>query len=508
MSAGTRLFCDDLETVPRRDDPLILVTGASGYVGGRLVPELLARGYRVRAMFRNCQSPCPRSWKGVEVAYADCRDPDQLRHALRRVDVAYYLIHSMAVRGEDFETPDLHSASTFRSLAAESGVQRIVYLGALHGEKGRVSPHLRSRLRVEEVLAEGPVPTTTLRAGIIVGSGSASFEMIRSIVARHRFVPIVRAFRCLCQPIAIRDVLKYLVGVLEVPETSGRTFDIGGPAVLTYRQMLADCAAAMGRRIHVAYVPDLWPGFVAWWLSMVSAVPRGIASALLASLQCDVVCRDDSIRRWLGFRSIPFREAVQRALLREALDDVPTRWADASLGITAGSDLAGALVNRRLRRLGATRPVEAPPERVFDRLARIGGDHGWLHADWAWRLRGRLDSLLGGVGLKRGRRSRSELRTGDTVDFWRVEDLSPGRRLLLRSEMRTPGSAWLEFRLRPGADGETIVRVEAYYLPQGAWGLLYWYILLPAHHYLFHGMLRRLAREMDPAPTRSREAEP
>jgi len=467
-------------------------------VGGRLVTELLARGYRVRVMFRSPQVPCPRSWKAADVTYADSRDAHQLRQALRRVDVAYYLIHSLAVRGRDFETPDLVAASTFRAVAAESGLKRIIYLGALRGEGGKMSQHLRSRFRVEEVLCEGPVPTTALRAGVVVGSGSASFEMIRSMAAHHRFLPIVRAFRYRCQPIAIRDVMKYLVGTLERPETTGRAFDIGGPEALTYREMLLECASAMGRKVRVANVPDLWPGFVAWWLSMATPVPRRIASALLASLRCDVVCRDDSIRRYLDFPLIPFREAVHRALRREFLDDVPTRWADASLGIPVGGALTEALVSKRLRQLHTTRRLHAAPERVFERIVRIGGAEGWLHANWAWRLRGRLDALLGGVGLKRGRRSRSELRRGDTVDFWRVEDVVPDRRLLLRSEMRTPGDAWLEFRIQPEEEGGTLMRVGAFYAARGLWGSVYWYALFPVHHYLFRGMLRQLARELGP----------
>ncbi|MHC4547599.1 MAG: SDR family oxidoreductase [Planctomycetota bacterium] len=490
--SGPRLFCDDLGTEPLDSDPLILVTGASGYIGGRLAPELLARGYRVRAMFRHPQTPYARLWKGVEAVYADCLDADQLRRAVRRVDIAYFLIHSLAVRRRDFETPDLQAASTFRGVAAECGVKRIIYLGALHGEGDDVSTHLRSRSRVEEILAEGPVPVTTLRAGVIVGSGSASFEMIRSMAARHHFLPIVRAFRYRCQPIAVRDVMKYLVGALEVPETAGRAFDIGGPDALTYREMLLECAGALGRKVRTWYVPDLWPGFVAWWLSMATPVPRRIAAALLASLRCDVVCREEGIRAWFDFRLIPFHEAVLRALRREALDDVPTRWADASLGIPPGSSLAGALAGRPLRRFCATRLVDAAPERVFARVVRIGGAEGWLHANWAWRLRGFLDRLGGGVGLKRGRRSRSELRPGDTVDFWRVEAIDPVHRLLLRSELRAPGEAWLQFLLEPRLRGGTLIRLEAYFRPRGLWGHLYWGLLLPGRAYLFKGMLRRL----------------
>ncbi|MFQ5845330.1 MAG: DUF2867 domain-containing protein, partial [Planctomycetota bacterium] len=453
---------------------------------------LLARGYRVRAMFRSARLPYPRSWRGVEAVYADSLDPAGLRHALRRVEVAYYLIHSLAVHGRDIETPDLRAASNFRAVAAECGVKRIISLGALRAEGRDVSVHLRSRVRVEEVLGEGPVPVTTLRAGIVVGSGSASFEMIRSMVTRHRFLPIVRAFGCRCQPIAVRDVMKYLVGVLEIPGTAGGTFDVGGPQALTYRQMLLDCARAMHRKVHVAYVPDLWPGFVAWWLSMATPVPRRIAASLLASLRCDVVCRDDAIRRWLDFRLIPFAEAVQRALRREALDDVPTRWADASLGLPAGSTLAAVVTDLRLRLTSSKRLMEAAPVRVFARVVRIGGAEGWWHAEWAWRLRGTLDRLLGGVGLRRGRRSRSELRPGDTVDFWRVEAVEPARRLLLRSEMRAPGRAWLQFLLEPREGGGTLVRLEAFFLPRGLWGRLYWGILLPVHRLLFRGMLRRL----------------
>ncbi|MHC4934346.1 MAG: NmrA family NAD(P)-binding protein, partial [Planctomycetota bacterium] len=360
-----RLFCDDLATHPLPGAPLVLVTGASGYAGGRLVPELLARGYRVRAMFRRAQVPYPRTWKGVEVVYADCLDPHQMRRALDRVEYAYYLIHSMAVRRSDFETPDLTAASTFRTVAAECGVRRIIYLGALRGKGREESVHLRSRRRVEEILAEGRVPVTTLRAGVIVGSGSASFEMIRSMVARHRFLPIVRAFRYRCQPIAIRDIVKYLVGTLETPQTAGRALDIGGPEPLTYRQMLQECANAMGRRVRVIYVPNLWPGFVAWWLSMTTPVPRSIAKALLTSLRCDVVCSEQTIRQWLDFPLIPFVEAVERALRREALDEVTTRWADASLGIATRSTLAKAMADGSLRRMSATRLVDVSPDRVF-----------------------------------------------------------------------------------------------------------------------------------------------
>ena len=492
--SAPRLYCDDLETTPLPDRPRILVTGASGYVGGRLVPELLARGYRVRALFRDPRAPYPRTWKGVEVAHADCSRPHEIREALRGVHAAYYLVHSLGVGSKDFETPDLLAASTFRAAAAECGVSRIIYLGALRGRAGRESVHLRSRLRVEETLAEGAVPVTTLRAGVIVGSGSASFEMIRSMVARHRVLPVVRAFRHRCQPIAVRDVLKYLVGALETPATKGLSFDIGGPGVLTYREMLEQCALVLRRKVHVFFVPDLWPGFVAWRLAMATPVPRRIAAALLASLSCDVVCGEEEIRRWLGFRLIPFAEAVQRALRREACDDVPTRWADASLGIAWGESLVGAISDPSLRRLEASRRLAEAPGQVFARLVRIGGDAGWFHANWAWRLRGALDRLLGGVGLERGRRSRTELKPGDTVDFWRVEEIVEGRRLLLRSEMRAPGEAWLEFVLDPEASDRTHLRVTAFFRPRPVWGRLYWSLLLPIHVYMFHGMLGRLAQ--------------
>jgi len=372
-------------------------------------------------------------------------------------------------------------------------VQRIYYVGALRSSRSdRVSMHLRSRHRVEQVLSEGEVPVTCLRAGVIVGSGSASFEMIRGMVAQSGVLPVVKQFRSRCQPIAIRDMLKYLVGVMETPETTGLSFDVGGPEDLTYEEMMRGCARVLGRKLRIVYVPDLWRGFVAWWLSLATPVPRRIALALLDSLHCNVTCREDTIRRWLDFRRIPYEEAVARALRREALDDVPTRWSDASLGIPGGPPLAHALPDPRLRRYRAARRIQAAPERVYDRLVRIGGDQGWLHAHWAWSLRGKLDRLLGGVGLRRGRRSRTELCRGDVLDFWRVEEVVPARLLLLRSEMRMPGEAWLSFVLEVHDKRECDLKMVAYFRPRGLGGRLYWYALLPAHWFILRGLLRRL----------------
>ncbi|TQF01157.1 SDR family oxidoreductase [Kitasatospora acidiphila] len=478
-----------------------LVTGATGYIGGRLVPELLAQGHTVRCLVRAPQRLRDQPWRPrVDTATGDVTRPDTLTEAFDGIDVAYYLVHSLS-SGPTFEATDREAARAFSAAAAAAGVTRIVYLGGLTPAgvpERELSPHLRSRSEVGRLLRDSGVPTAELRAAVIIGSGSASFEMLRHLTERLPAMVTPRWVSTRIQPIAVRDVLRYLVGAAHLPPDVNRGFDIGGPEVLTYRRMMERYAriAELPRRVIVP-VPVLTPRLSSHWVGLVTPVPNAIARPLVESLRYEVVCGEHDIARWLPDPEgglIGFDQAVALALRRIKDADVATRWSCASLPGAPSDPLptdphwAGGSLYQDVRERG----VAAPPAAVWQVVEGIGGDNGWYSFPLAWALRGWLDRMVGGVGLRRGRRDPARLRVGDSLDFWRVEEVEPGRLLRLRAEMRLPGLAWLELSVASDGAGGTHYRQRAMFQPHGLAGHAYWWSVAPFHAVVFGGMARNI----------------
>jgi uncharacterized protein YbjT (DUF2867 family) len=470
----------------------ILVTGASGYIGGRLVPVLVKRGYSVRVMVRGPSPEYAERWPACEVVVGDALEADSLREALQGVHTAYYLIHSMLLSRGDFAAADRTAARNFR-LAAAAGVQRIIYLGGLGDLRAELSTHLRSRMDVADELTRGPVPTTVLRAAIIVGSGSASYELMKHLVQSLPILPAPPWARTRCQPIGIRDVIMYLVGVLEMESTAGCSFDIGGQEIHSYKSMLRILAEVLGRRrlIVDSPFPNAW--LCAYFTSLLTPVPHSIARCLLESTANEVVCQNDDIHKILPFATLSYRQSIVLALTREEQDEVHSRWSDA---YPPAHELALRLDElQHPARYTADYLLTSPkdPQALFRSICSIGGREGWFHNNWLWRLRGVLDRILMGVGSARGRRQASCLRINDVVDFWRVEDLRRPARLLLRAEMKLPGRGWLEFHLVPTDEG-TEIRLHVHFDTTSLAGTLYWYACLPLHWIVFGGLLQQIER--------------
>lgn len=484
-----------------------LVTGATGYVGGRLVPELLGAGYGVRCMVRTPRRLRDQTWHGrVEIAKADAADHGQTVRALEGTDVAYYLIHTMG-SSRAFAARDREAARVFASAAEEAGVRRVVYLGGLT-PPSRPSPHMRSRAEVERILLGSGVRTAVLRAAVIIGSGSVSFEMLRYLTERLPVMVTPSWVRTLTQPIAIRDVLRYLVGCAALPDDVHRGFDIGGPDVLTYADMMRGYAAVAGlpRRL-IMPVPVLTPRLSSYWVGLVTPVPAGIARPLVESLRGEAICREHDIARYVPDPPeglIGFTQAVDLALRRIKEADVVTRWSSASMPgapsdpLPTDPDWAGGSLYVDERH----RTVDATPERLWRVIEGIGGDNGWYSLPVAWRLRGFLDRLMGGVGLRRGRRDPHRLRIGDALDFWRVEEVVPGSLLRLRAEMRLPGLAWLELTCQEDK-GRTVYGQRAIFHPHGLLGHLYWRTITPLHGLIFGRMPGNIARAAARRPGRT-----
>jgi uncharacterized protein YbjT (DUF2867 family) len=483
--------------------PRCLVTGATGYIGGRLVPELLAAGHRVRCLARSPGKLRDHPWAGdAEVVRGDVTDPDSTAAALRDVDVAYYLVHALGA-GDAFEDTDRRAARLFGERARAAGVRRIVYLGGLTpaGVPERsLSPHLRSRAEVGRILLDCGVPATVLRAAVIIGSGSASFEMLRYLTERLPVMVTPSWVHTRIQPIAVRDVLRTLVGSARMPDDVSRAFDIGGPDVLTYRQMMDryTAVAALPHRFVVP-VPILTPRLSGYWVGLVTPVPASIARPLTESLRHEVVCREHDIARYVPDPPgglVGFDESLRLALQRVREARVTTRWSSASVPgapsdpLPTDPDWAGGSLYTDHR----TMPVAASRERLWRVIESIGGENGWYSFPLAWAVRGWLDKLAGGVGLRRGRRDSTRLRAGDSLDFWRVEEIEPGRLLRLRAEMRLPGLAWLEMYAEADGAGRTRYRQRALFHPHGLLGHLYWWAVSPFHAVVFGGMARNIAR--------------
>lgn len=476
-----------------KESLLCMVTGVTGYVGGRLVPELLAAGHRVRAVARHTNRLRDRSWYAdIEPVEADASDLDAMRQAMEGADVAYFLIHSMGA-GKDFEAKDRKVAMAFARAARETGVKRIVYLGGMHPDTEDLSPHMASRKEVGDILLNSGVPTTVLQAAVIIGSGSASFEMMRYLTERLPVMTTPSWVTNRVQPIAIRDVLRYLVGSASMPSDVSRTFDIGGPEVLTYREMMQRYAAVSGLRERVIVpVGALTPRLSSLWVSLVTPVPAALARPLVDSLIHEVVCSEHDIAQYVPDPAdglIGFDRAVELALAKIAGSDVATRWSSASVPgapsdpLPSDPDWAGGSLYREDHEID----VDAPADVVWTVLSQIGGERGWYSWPLAWWARGFIDRLVGGPGMRRGRRDPAQLWVDDAVDFWRVEEIDRGRLLRLRAEMRLPGLAWLEFEVSSDGEGSHL-RQTAIFHPRGLAGHLYWWTVKPFHRFVFGPM--------------------
>jgi uncharacterized protein YbjT (DUF2867 family) len=472
---------------------LILVAGATGYVGGRLAPRLLANGCRVRCLVRDAARLQGRAWLSqVEVVQGDMLEPASLAAAMRGVQVVYYLVHSLG-GGADFSERDLTAAGNCARAAAAVGVQRIIYLGGLGVDDERLSPHLRSRQETGVALRSAGVPVTEFRAAVIVGSGSLSFEMIRYLTERLPVMICPRWVFTRVQPIAIRNVLDYLVAALSCPASAGRIIEIGGQDVVTYAEMMTGYAKARGLHRHLLAVPVLTPRLSSYWVHLVTPIPANIAQPLIKGLGNEVVVHDDSARGLFpAIQPMDYQTAVRLALQKVEAHGVETAWTDA-LTSSQGDKTPVLLTSREGMVIEQRqRTVAANPDAVYRSFSQLGGARGWLYMDWAWQLRGMVDRLCGGVGMRRGRRDPEALRVGDSLDFWRVEAVEPGRLIRLRAEMRVPGLAWLEFKALPGATGETQLVQTAFFEPKGLFGLAYWYALYPIHGLIFSGLIRRI----------------
>jgi len=474
---------------PADTRPLHLVFGASGYIGGNLVPELLREGRRVRATARNPEVLEGRGWAGAELARADALDPTTLPAALTGVDVAYYLVHSMAA-GADFGAIDRMAAEHFARAAADAGVRRIVYLGGLIPPNPR-SEHLKSRAETGEVLRRFPVPVTELRAGMIIGPGSAAYEVIRDLV-NHLPAMVTPAWvRSRSTPIALPDLLAYLVALGERPEAAGRIFDAGGPEAVTYEEIMSCYGRLVGRRPRIFAVPVLTPRLSSYWLRLVTSVPTNVARALVEGLEHDFIAEDAPLRALVPRHLMGLEEAVRAAIEADRGHAAVARWVEGAIACRNFRPEYGFYA----KRAGATASGPASADDVFRVVCTIGGEHGYFFADWLWWIRRTIDWPVGGPSFRRRRRHPHELRVGDVVDSWRVIALEPGRRLTLLMEMKGPGAGVLEFVVKPGPGGSgSSVTATAYWHPAGVAGLVYWYALVPAHLFLFRGLTRALER--------------
>jgi len=473
---------------------MILVTGATGYVGGRLVPRLLDAGYRVRCLVRDPARLYGRPWhKRVEIVEGNAMERASLEAAFKGVHSAYYLIHGMQ-GGKPNAEHDLQMARNFIAAADEQGVQRVIYLGELVDPSARLSPYLRSRHETGYLLRQSRIPVTEFRAGMIIGSGSALFEMIRYLAEREP-VPVCPAwFFSLAQPVAISDVLQYLVEALRVPESAGRTIEIGGPTRLTYADMLLGYAAERGLKRRLIRTPFNAPRLSAYWVHMVTPIHWRTVLPLIEGLRASLVVHDDEARKLFPhIKPRDYQQAVRAALGRVLSDVVETSWSDAlvnSAGDTRPYKFAveeGMMIERR------SLVLEVPTAAAFRAYCGVGGARGWLFMDWAWALRGWMDKAIGGVGIRRGRRHPDEIRAGESLDFWRVEAVEKDHLLRLRAEMLVPGKAWLEFESTPLPQAETLLVQTAYFAPRGVLGFMYWYLMWPFHAFLFDGLIRQIA---------------
>src|ERR1035437_8356760 len=478
----------------------VLVTGATGYIGGRLVPRLSAKGHQLRCVARNPDRLEGQRWPGVEIVRGDLENPEDTTRVLQGIDVAYYLVHSMAA-GEAFRERDRLMALAFGRAAAKAGVRRIIYLGGLGDPEKVRSKHLVSRQEVGRCLAAGGVPVIQFRAAVIVGSGSASFEIICHLIER---IPVMIAptwVNTACQPIGVRSVLEYLVEALDHPTAEG-IYEIGGEDILSYREMMVHYARIRGLRRFIVSLPVPKPEFSGRWVDLLTPVPFSIAQPLVESLQTQMVVRDERARTAFSVKTTGYDEAVRLALTRLEHDRVETTWASSLSSLTQDQPEAdvlgsheGMLLDRHRRR------VKATPSRVFEAICSLGGEEGWPVGNALWQLRGMMDRMAGGVGMRRGRRHPRELRVGDPLDFWRVEALEVPHVLRLGAEMKLPGRAWLQSEVLPDSGGSRVEQT-AFFEPRGILGYLYWFSVLPFHRFVFPGFIGALKKQTEAAGNR------
>ncbi len=481
---------------------LLLVAGATGYIGSRLIPLLLAQGHRVRALARDPAKLRERPGMNhpqLEIVQADLLDPISLHKACSGCRSAYYLVHSMNPANRDFAHSDRQAATNMVAATEATGVKRIIYLSGLGEEGANLSAHLRSRTEVGTILSAGQVPVTVFRAAMIIGSGSASFEILRYLVERLPVMITPRWVDTPCQPIGIRNVLHYLVACLDAPTTIGETFDIGQEEVLTYRQLMTLFAQEAGlRRRWIIPVPVLTPRLSSYWIHLVTPVPAALARPLAEGLRNEVVCHDTRIRSLLPQELLDCRTAIRLALDRSHEQQIASSWRDAGTLPPAEWATPDDPAWAGGTHFSDQRQIElaAPPEAVWQAITSIGGTNGWYYANWLWQLRGLIDRLIGGIGLQRGRRNAGELFAGDALDFWRVGRIEKPHFLQLVAEMKLPGQAALEFRLTPTANGYTRLQLRALFLPRGVAGILYWYAVTPFHQLVFSGLLRGMSKQL------------
>lgn len=469
----------------------ILVAGATGYVGGRLVRELERRGERVRCLARRPEVLKGRVAPETEVVYADLTAPETLPDAMAEVDTAYYLVHALGNKG-DFEAVETQCARHFAEAACAAGVQRIIYLGGLCDEKdAALSPHMRSRQQVGGILRTSGVPAIEFRASIIIGSGSLSFELIRALVRKLPVMVTPRWVSVMAQPIAIGDVLAYLVAALDMPHSESAVYEIGGGERMSYGDLMRVYAEMRGTKRYLIKVPVLTPWLSSLWLSFVTPLYARVGRKLIDSMTTPSVVRDPRAAEVFAIPPVGVRQAIEQALRNEDEAFTATHWADAQSSAGEPRAWGGVKFGSRIVDSRSTL-VEVPPEQAFLPIQRIGGATGWYYGNWLWTLRGLLDRCVGGVGMRRGRRDPEALRPGDVVDCWRVERFEPPHRLVLAAEMKLPGRAWLQFDVA-GERGGARITQTALFDPVGPLGLVYWYGLYAAHQFVFAGMLRNIA---------------
>jgi len=479
-----------------------VVFGATGYIGSHLVPRLLREGYAVRASGRDRKVLDARDWSGVESVEADALIPESLQAALAGADTAYYLVHSMAA-GQDFGRLDVEAADNFAAAAHQAGVRRIVYLGGLVPDDAD-SEHLVSRRETGERLRAGPVPVTEIRAGIVVGPGSAAYEVVRDLVNHLPLMVTPQWVRSKSSPIALENLLEYLVRVASLEEAAGKVLDAAGPDYLSYEEVMRQYGEVVGKRPRILRVPVLTPELSARWLGLITSVPTNIARALIGGLKHDLPADDAELRRLVPQQLMSFRESVVAALQAERSQTVTARWSEGHL-MFRGFQLDNSFYAKRA---SGSAVGPASPSAVWHAVATIGGGNGYYTMDWLWWLRSLMDWLVGGPGLTRGRRHPTEVRLGDGIDYWTVLALEPRRRLTLNFGMRAPGAGVLEFEVDPENEAahhrRTRLTITAYWHPQGVWGLLYWYALAPAHLFIFRRMSRAMLRRAEQLDADSR----
>ncbi|MBW6492236.1 MAG: SDR family oxidoreductase [Lentimicrobium sp.] len=470
----------------------ILLTGATGYIGQRLLPVLLQEDHQVVCCVRDKQRFDVSKYDAarIEVVEVDFLKEETLQNIPADIDAAYYLIHSMSAPTGDFQEMEAQSAQNFKNRIQQTSLKQVIYLSGIVNE-AKLSKHLRSRKKVEEILASGSYQLTTLRAGIVVGSGSASFEIIRDLVEKLPVMIGPRWLKTKSQPIAINNVIEFLQGVLMREETFGKSYDIGGPEVLTYSEMLQKFAKVRKVRLAILHVPVMTPKLSSYWLYFVTSTSYKLAVNLVNSMKVEVIARENDLNKLLGIKLLSYEEAVKLAFNRIAQQEVLSSWTDA--------------LSSNVLQSGISRLIEVPTfgcykdkreqfvqneEQSLEKIWSIGGDRGWYYANWLWAMRGFMDKLAGGVGLRRGRKNATQIHAGDSLDFWRVIYANRAeKRLLLYAEMKLPGEAWLEFNIK-----ENTLYQTATFRPRGLWGRLYWYSILPFHGLIFKGMIRNIAK--------------